>query len=256
MTETSLKPSSIKDGIVAVTGAGRGIGADIAVELARRGFTVACLTRKGTIPELPAGDAGLAERLLPLRCDVTDEAALREVFAKLAGIGGGLTALVNNAGIHLDGRSDSFSTDDFNAVMTTNATAVFVASREAYPHLAKTRGMILNMGSFFDRMGVKRNLAYCASKAAVGAISRCLAVEWAPAGIRVVNLAPGYILTDLNREALSEGPLSAFLQKRIPAGGPSGADAVARLAAMLLEENIPFLTGETIYLDGGQGIAH
>lgn len=256
MTQTTISSGTIKDGIVAVTGAGRGIGADIAIELARRGFTVACLTRKGTVPELAAGDAGLAERLLPYRCDVTDEAALREVFAKLADIGGGLTALVNNAGIHLDGRSDSFSTDDFNAVMTTNATAVFVAAREAYPHLAKTRGMILNMGSFFDRMGVKRNLAYCASKAAVGAISRCLAVEWAPAGIRVVNLAPGYILTDLNREALSDGPLSAFLQKRIPTGGPSSADAVARLAAMLLEENIPFLTGETIYLDGGQGIAH
>ncbi|SMH31373.1 SDR family NAD(P)-dependent oxidoreductase [Azospirillum agricola] len=251
-----MTQTSIKDGIVAVTGAGRGIGADIAIELARRGFTVACLTRKGNIPERPAGDAGLAERLLPFRCDVTDEASLRAVFAELAGLRGGLTALVNNAGIHLDGRSDSFSTDDFNAVMTTNATAVFVAAREAYPHLAKTRGMILNMGSFFDRMGVKRNLAYCASKAAVGAISRCLAVEWAPAGIRVVNLAPGYILTDLNREALSEGPLSAFLQKRIPTGGPSGADAVARLAATLLEENIPFLTGETIYLDGGQGIAH
>jgi len=256
MSQTSIKPGAIKDGIVAVTGAGRGIGADIAIELARRGFTVACLTRKGTIPELSAEDAGLAERLLPYRCDVTDETALRAVFATLAGLGGGLTALVNNAGIHLDGRSDSFSTDDFNAVMTTNATAVFVAAREAYPHLAKTKGMILNMGSFYDRMGVKRNLAYCASKAAVGAISRCLAVEWAPAGIRVVNLAPGYILTDLNREALSEGPLSAFLQKRIPTGGPSGADAVAKLSAMLLEENIPFLTGETIYLDGGQGIAH
>lgn len=251
-----MTEKSIKNGIVAVTGAGRGIGADIAIELARRGFTIACLTRKGAAPDLPAEDAGLAERRLPYRCDVTDESALRKVFAKLADLGGGLTALINNAGNHLEGRSESFSTDDFNAVMTTNATSVFVASREAYPHLAKTRGMILNMGSFFDRMGVKRNLAYCASKAAVGAISRCLAVEWAPAGIRVVNIAPGYILTDLNREALSDGPLSAFLQKRIPTGGPSGTDAVAKLAAMLLEENIPFLTGETIYLDGGQGIAH
>lgn len=261
MTENTVqtgagKGAAIRDGVVAVTGAGRGIGADIAVELARRGFTVACLTRKGVIPDLAAGDAGLAERLLPVRCDVTDEPALRAAFAELAGIGGGLTALVNNAGIHRDGRSDGFSTDDFNAVMATNATAVFVAAREAYPHLARTRGMILNMGSFFDRMGVKRNLAYCASKAAVAAISRCLAVEWAPAGIRVVTLAPGYILTDLNREALSDGPLGAFLATRIPTGGPSGADAVARLAAALLEENIPFLTGETIYLDGGQGIAH
>ncbi len=248
--------NTIKAGVVAVTGASRGIGADIALELARRGFTVACLSRQGVLPKIPADEAALAERLLPFKCDVTDEASLRERFAEIARIGNGLTALINNAGIHLEGRSDQFSTDDFATVMATNTTAVFVASREAYPHLAKTGGMILNMGSFFDRMGVKRNLAYCASKAAVGAITRCLAVEWASSGIRVLNLAPGYILTDLNREALSDGPLSAFLAKRIPTGGPSGPDAVAQLAAALLEESIPFLTGETIYIDGGQGIAH
>ncbi|HYG89337.1 MAG TPA: SDR family oxidoreductase [Azospirillum sp.] len=246
----------IKDGVVAVTGASRGIGAEIALELARRGFTVACLSRQGTLPTVPEGEAALTERLLPFRCDVTDEVSLRERFAEIARIGAGLTALINNAGIHLDGRSERVSTADFEKVMATNTTAVFVAAREAYPHLAKTGGMILNMGSFYDRMGVKRNLAYCASKAAVAAITRCLAVEWASSGIRALTLAPGYILTDLNREALSEGPLSAFLEKRIPTGGPSGPEAVSKLAAALLEESIPFLTGETIYIDGGQGIAH
>ncbi len=250
-----MSKGKIKDGIVAVTGASRGIGADIALELARRGFTVACLSRQGGLPALADGEAALAERLCPFRCDVTDEASLRDTLGAIAR-SGGLTALVNNAGIHLDGPSDRFTTADFETVMATNTTAVFVAAREAYPHLAETGGMILNIGSFFDRMGVKRNTAYCASKAAVAAITRCLAVEWAHRGIRVLTLAPGYILTDLNRDMLSDGPLAAFLGKRIPTGGPSGPEAVSSLAAALLEESIPFLTGETIYIDGGQGVAH
>ena len=85
--------------------------------------------------------------------------------------------------------------------MHTNATSVVVASREVYPHLKQAGGgLIVNIGSFFDKMGVSRSVAYCASKAAIGAITRCLAVEWAADNIRVVDVAPGYIATDLNAE--------------------------------------------------------
>jgi NAD(P)-dependent dehydrogenase (short-subunit alcohol dehydrogenase family) len=113
----------------------------------------------------------------------------------------------------------------------------------------------VNIGSFFDRMGVKRNLAYCASKAALGAITRCLAVEWAAKGIRAVDVAPGYIKTDLNAEAMSGTALAEFLAKRIPVGGPCSPEDVARLVAAMFAEELPFLTGETIYIDGGQGVA-
>lgn len=255
MSTTNTTP--IRSGIVAVTGASRGIGADIVIELARRGFTVACLSRSGTLPTLPEGAADLAGKLHPVRCDVTSEDSVKSALADAAALSPvGLTGLVNNAGIHLDGRSDRMPTSEFEQVLATNTTAVFVAAREAYPHLAKTGGMIINMGSFFDRLGVKRNAAYCASKAAVAAITRCLAVEWASVGIKAITIAPGYIETDLNRESLADGPLRTFLEKRIPTGGPSGPDAIARMTAALLEENIPFLTGETIYIDGAQGIAH
>lgn len=166
-----------------------------------------------------------------------------------------MDGLVNNAGIHLDGKSAELRTAVYDEVMSTNARAVFVACREAYPHLAKAGGTIVNIGSFFDKLGVKRNLAYCASKAAVGAITRCLAVEWAPKGIRVLNVAPGYIETELNAEAM-KGPLRAFLQSRVPTGGPGTPADVARLVGSLFSEDNAFLTGETIYLDGGQGMAH
>jgi NAD(P)-dependent dehydrogenase (short-subunit alcohol dehydrogenase family) len=231
--------------VVLITGASRGIGAAIAQELLRRGFIVGSFTRRGV---------GL-EGTVAVTCDVNDESSLRNAFQQLSEKAGRIDGLVNNAGIHLDGKSAELPTTTYDEVMNTNAKAVFVACREAYPYLAKQGGTIVNIGSFFDKLGVKRNLAYCASKAAVGAITRCLAVEWAPKGIRVLDVAPGYIETELNAEAM-KGPLRAFLENRVPAGGPGGTDSVARLVASLFSEDNAFLTGETIYLDGGQGMAH
>jgi NAD(P)-dependent dehydrogenase (short-subunit alcohol dehydrogenase family) len=241
--------------VIAVTGASRGIGAAIAVELAHRGCTVACLTRKGKGPEVQGAKA-LAGKFVDVACDVTDEASLKAAFAAVVEQAGALDGLVNNAGIHLDGASHELPTATYEKVMMTNATAVYTACREAYPHLVKSGGgCIVNIGSFFDKIGVKRNLAYCASKAAVGAMTRCLAVEWAGRGIRVLDVAPGYIETDLNRGAFA-GPLRDYLAKRIPSGKHGTEADVARLVAAIFTEDIAFLTGETIYVDGGQGIAH
>lgn len=116
--------------------------------------------------------------------------------------------------------------------------------------------MIINIGSFFDKLGVRNNLAYCASKAAVGAITRCLAVEWAADAIRVLNVAPGYIVTDLNAKVMEAGPLRAYLEKRIPAKQPGSVSDVADLVAALFTIDLRFMSGETIYIDGAQGIAH
>ena len=242
--------------VIAVTGASRGIGAAIALELAGRGYEVGCLTRKGAGIETQAVPQALAQRCINLRCDVEDEASVKAALAALAREHGRIDGLVNNAGVHLGGKSADFPTAEYEQVMDTNARSVFIGCREAYPYLSGKGGTIVNIGSFFDKLGVKRNLAYCASKAAVGAITRCLAVEWASKAIRVLNVAPGYIETELNAEALKADALRAFLEQRIPAGRPGSAQAVARLVASLFDEDIAFLTGETIYLDGGQGMAH
>jgi NAD(P)-dependent dehydrogenase (short-subunit alcohol dehydrogenase family) len=242
--------------VIAVTGASRGIGAAIAQELAGRGFTVGCLSRKGAGVESTAVPAPLAKRLLHIACDVNDEASIGKAFAALAAQAGTISGLVNNAGVHLHGKSAELATARYEEVMDTNARSVFLCSREAYPYLARAGGTIVNIGSFFDKLGVKQNLAYCASKAAVGAITRCLAVEWAPKKIRVLDVAPGYIETELNAEAMQKGALRTFLEARVPTGGPGSVADVARMVAALFAEDIPYLTGATIYLDGGQGMAH
>jgi NAD(P)-dependent dehydrogenase (short-subunit alcohol dehydrogenase family) len=241
--------------VIAVTGASRGIGAAIAVELARRRFRVACLTRRGAGPETGVAPE-LADCFINQACDVNDEESVQRALQSVSPTGG-LHGLVNNAGIHLDAPSHEMDTATYERVMQTNATAVFTTCRIAYPYLTRAGGgTIVNIGSFFDKIGVKRNLAYCASKAAVGAITRCLAVEWASKGIRVLDVAPGYVVTDLNRDALERGPVREYIDKRIPGRRPGTAEEIARLVAAIFSEDIPFLTGETIYVDGGQGIAH
>lgn len=230
---------------IIVTGASRGIGAAIAIELDRRGFAVAGLSRSGKT----AAGTGYA-------CDMTDESAIAGVVGHIAG-NGPIVGLVNNAGAHEAKPSAELSLVEFETTMRLNASAVMVACREAYPHL-KSCGdaLIVNIGSFFDKLAVAENLAYCASKAAVGAMTRCLAAEWARDGVRIIDVAPGYIETDLNREFLAGDKVKAWLKRRVPAGRAGTAHEVARLVAALYVEKIAFLTGETIYVDGGQGVNH
>jgi len=242
---------------ILLTGASRGIGAVAALELARRGHRVGCVSRRGTGPEGVEISAEISEYLVPLKGDVGDVASIAEAMTAFAKTAGSIDGIVNNAGVHLTSRSEQQPLSEFEEVLRTNTTATFSVCQQAYPHLvAAGGGLIVNMGSFFDKLGVKHNTAYCASKAAVAAITRCLAVEWAQKGIRVMTVAPGYIETDLNKDFLASEKTRAFLATRIPVGGPAKADEVARLIACLFDENIPFLTGETIYLDGGQGMAH
>lgn len=233
------------EGTIIVTGGSRGIGAAIAQDLVRRGFAVAALSRSG---EAPAGKG--------YRCDVTNEASLREAIAAVAA-DGPLIGLVNNAGAHRATPSHLLSVKELDETMALNLTAVMVACREIYPHLkASGGGTIVNIGSFFDKLGVAENIAYCTSKAAVGALTRCLAVEWAKDGIGVLDVAPGYVETDLNREFLARDKVKSWLQRRVPVGRAGMVDEVARLVGVIFAENIKYLTGETIYLDGGHGMNH
>lgn len=235
----------MRDGVIVVTGASRGIGAAIAQALSAQGWQIVGLSRTGASA---AGESYV--------CDVTNEAeitaALRRIAAKNKIVG-----LVNNAGQHEETPSHAITVADFERLMRLNATAVVVACREAYPHLkAAGGGLIVNIGSFFDKLGVAENLAYCASKAAVAAITRCLAVEWAHDGIRLVDVAPGYIEADLNKDFINDEKVQHWLSRRVPVGRAGRADEVGSFVASLYATPIDFLTGETIYLDGGQGMNH
>ena len=234
----------MRTGQIIITGGSRGIGAAIAKTLSSRGADVVCLSRSGGAP------AGRG-----MVCDITDDNAIKESIARIAEAGP-IIGLVNNAGIHEEGPTADLSSADFERLLRINTTSALAMSREAYPHLrAAGGGRILMMGSFFDKMGVAGNVAYCASKAAVAAIGRCLAVEWSADNIQVLTIAPGYIKTDLNRDFLEAPKVARWMERACPVGRPGSPDEIARLAAALLAEEIPFLTGETIYVDGAQAIS-
>ena len=236
----------MSEGRIIVTGASKGLGAATARALDGAGYEVIGLSRSGACP------AGLG-----IVCDMTDEAAVKTVFTELADDPTPVAGLVNNAGAHGQSASAEIDIADYERVMALNATAVVVASREAYPLLKRAGGgLIVNMGSVFDKLGVREHLAYCVSKAAVGAITRCLAVEWAGDGISVVNVAPGYVETDFNRDFLQRDAVKRWLERRIPAGRTGTPEEVAGLVAALFDMRTPYLTGETIYLDGGHGMHH
>ncbi|MFT6581689.1 MAG: SDR family NAD(P)-dependent oxidoreductase [Alphaproteobacteria bacterium] len=246
---------------IAVTGGNRGIGAGIVGELARRGFTVGCLSRGGGLPEgASLGGASSARAssggaVMPFVCDVTDEDSIKAAIIGFAEAAGGLHGIVNNAGLFKEEKSEALSLATFEAVMTTNATSVMLVSREAFPHMvAAGGGGIVNIGSFWDKLGVSRNVSYCASKAAIAAITRCHAVEWARHGISAINVAPGYIETDMNAEHFASESTREWLRQRAPLGRPGKISDVAKLVAALFCEDIPFMTGETIYIDGAQSI--
>lgn len=230
---------------VIVTGASRGIGAACALELAKRGYEVVGFSRTGSSP------AGRA-----VACDVGDEAALVAAIAEVAAAGP-IRGLVNNAGLHTGAPSHELSVQDFEFLQHINVTSAMVACREVYPHLkANGSGIIINMGSLFDKVGVPGNLAYTVSKAALGAMTRVLAVEWARDEITVLNVAPGYIETHLAPDFWQSENAQKWLKRRVPVGRHGTADEVARLVASLFDEQIHFMTGETIYIDGGHGIHH
>lgn len=253
----SKAKSTQRAGIVAVTGASRGLGAAIALELAGRGFGVGCLSRRGRGPEDLEVPAKLKSRMVHETCDVTDGAGVAGALARLAEQPGGLRAVVNNAGVHKLGPSKDFTTEDFEWLLRTNAAGTFAVCREAYPHLvASGGGTIVNIGSFFERIGAPGNACYSASKAAVGALTRALATEWARDGIAVIDVAPGYIETDLNRDYLKRPEVKAYFARRVPLGRPSRPAEVARFVAGLLSESAMLLTGQTIFLDGGHSIDH
>ena len=234
----------MSEGQIIITGASKGIGAAIAIELEKRDYRVICVSRSG---EAPAGK-GMA-------CDMGDEAAVAQLILDV-GRDAPILGLVNNAGLHIGSPSNTLKSAQYQRIMQVNATAVMIASREAFRYLKQSQGKIVNIGSFFDKLGVPNNLAYCASKAAIAAMTRCLAVEWAPYGITAINIAPGYIQTDLNKEFLARESVCEWLAERVPVRRPGHAAEVARLVGAVFSEDIGFLTGETIYLDGGQGMNH
>jgi 3-oxoacyl-[acyl-carrier protein] reductase len=236
--------------VALVTGASRGIGRAIALALAAKGFRVV-----GTATT-EAGAAAIGEALAAhpgsrgIVLDVTDGDALGAAMDGIVSAEGGLHVLVNNAGITRDTLSMRMKDDDWHAVLATNLTAVFRASRAALRPMMKQRyGRIVNITSVVGASGNPGQANYAAAKAGVAGMTRSLAREVGSRGITVNCVAPGFIETDMTK-GLAEAQATALLAQ-IPLGRLGQASEVAHAVAFLASPEAGYITGTELHVNGG-----
>ena len=248
---------SLEGRVALVTGASRGIGRAIAVALGAAGAAVACAARSRDQVDAAAAEITAAGgRARALRLDVTSPEQIVAGVEEVAAALGPVDVLVNNAGVTMEKKTTEVTDEDWDAVLATNLTSMFRCARAVAPGMMRLeRGKIINIGSMYGIIGVPRYAAYCASKAAVDGLTRSLAAEWARHGIQVNCLAPGYMNTDISRAALADEKTRALFLSKIPARRIGEPEEVGALAVYLASPASDFMTGQTVYLDGGQTMA-
>ncbi len=236
--------------IALVTGASRGIGAAIALELARQGYHVigTATTDSGAQAITQALSAYPGCRGVALI--VNDGAAVDALIDEIVKIQGGLHVLVNNAGITRDMLAMRLKDDDWDAVIDTNLKAVFRASRAAIRPMMKQRfGRIINITSVVGASGNPGQANYAAAKAGVAGMTRALARELGSRGITVNCVAPGFIQTDMTA-SLPEEQQKA-LNAQIPLGHMGKPADIAHAVAYLASEGAGYVTGQELHVNGG-----
>lgn len=234
-----------------ITGGSRGIGAAIALRFASMGANVAILYAGNTAAATAVCDACAQQygvRASAYRCDVADDTAVRETVAAIKRDYGSVHILVNNAGITRDGLVLTMREADYDAVLDTNLKGAFHMIRHcAGMFLRSKEGVIVNISSVTGLMGNAGQTNYAASKAGLIGLTKSVARELAPKGIRCNAIAPGFIATDMT-DAQGENPLI----QQIPLGRMGTPEDVADAAAYLAEA--AYVTGAVLRVDGGMAM--
>ncbi|WP_298018941.1 elongation factor P 5-aminopentanone reductase [uncultured Dysosmobacter sp.] len=238
--------------VALVTGASRGIGRAVAVELAREGWAVCVnyLEHREAAESLVRQLRDSGHMAIAVGADVADRQAVEAMVQAVKAELGPVDLLVNNAGISRQGLFQDTDDETWDRTLAVNLTGARNTAKAVLPHmLSEKRGCIINISSIWGLRGASCEVAYACSKAAIIGFTRSLALELAPSGIRVNCVAPGCIETDMVR-ALGE-ETRAMLVEETPLGRLGTPEDIAHAVAFLASERAAFLTGQVLTADGG-----
>ena len=244
--------AELAERVAFVTGASRGIGQGIAIELARAGADVAFAYRSSSsgADETRKRIEELGRSAQAIACDVSSFEAAAAAIAEVLERFGRLDVVVNNAGITRDQLILRMKPEDFDAVIATNLRGVWNVCRAALRPMVRARsGRIINLSSVVAQMGNPGQSNYAASKGGIEALTRSLAQEVGSRSITVNAVAPGFIETDMTQELGEE--VVAALRERIPLGRLGSIEDVARTVRFLASEDAAYITGQIIHVNGG-----
>ncbi len=246
---------------VLITGASSGIGEGIALRFAAEGAEVAINYLRGEdeAKAVQARALELAKAMRPdakvmlVQADVSKEGDVQRMFAQTIEQLGGLDVLVNNAGIQKPTFSDLLELEDFDRVLNVNLRGAFMCAREAIRHFLdrKIPGVILNNSSVHQLIPKPKYLSYSISKGATENLTRTLALEFADRGIRVNSVGPGAISTPINDAWRNDPKARAGVESHIPMGRAGTVEEIASVFAFLASDDASYITGQTIFADGG-----
>ncbi len=242
----------LKDKRLVIVGAATGIGKAVATAAVAEGARVVIADLAVDQGQATAREIG-AEFT---RCDVADEASVRAMVSGAVETMGGLDGLVNNAGLQRASALDKITVDDWDSLMAVNTRGVFLATREAVPHLrAAGGGSIVNTSSLAGKRGGPGIAAYAASKGAVMAFTTATALELARDRIRVNSVCPGFIDTPFNNPAIAfmggREEQEKIVERMVPLGRQAVPEEVAPLYVYLLSDESAYVTAQALSVDGG-----
>ncbi|MEN8582709.1 glucose 1-dehydrogenase [Burkholderia sp. RS01] len=235
-----------------VTGAARGLGKAIADGLAQSGATVYGTSREAQSVHLISERYGTPA----LAIDLTEHAKIDRFADDLIQESGGIDLLVNNAGVNIPKPALDLTPEDWDTVFDTNLKGSFFLTTSLARHWIKngTQGAIVNVASQAGIVAIEERAAYGTSKAGLIHLTKILALEWAPTGIRVNAVAPTFVRTELTASTLNRPDWAAELLSRIPIGRFGKPEDIAGAVTFLLSDAAALITGHTLTIDGGYTI--
>lgn len=233
---------------VIITGGSRGIGAACVEKFLSEGSKVSFLYRSNDEKALAIKEK--YPDVFCLKCDVTSETDIDDAFRRIFSNAGEPDVLINNAGVSYSGLLQEMTLSDWNRVIDTNLTSMFLCSRKVIPSMVRRKtGTIINISSMWGVQGASCEVAYSASKAGVIGFTKALAMELAPSSVRVNAVAPGAVMTDMMNE-YSESDLK-LIADETPLGRIGRAEEIANAVFFLAGDDSSFITGEVINVNGG-----